>query len=67
MGTYTKAQYDFARARARELRSMTASNFSVSCSCTMELSVMSAVVAAYEQEHLPIGRMCSVPFLFQRL
>lgn len=67
MGTFTKAQYHYAQARVRELRSMTGSNFYVSCSCTMELSVMSAVVAAYEREHLPIGRMCSVPFLFQRL
>ena len=50
MVTFSKAQYDFARSRVRDLQPFLV----VSHSSAVELSIMSAVVSAYEREYLPI-------------
>ncbi len=52
MVTFTKAQYDFARSRVRDLQPF----LDVSHSSAVELSIMSAVVSAYEREYLSVGR-----------
>lgn len=56
MNSINKKQYEFALARVEELLSQVDDNTPANDKKSIELSVMSDVVIAYEKEHYPIGK-----------
>jgi len=56
MDKVTKYQYEFALARVEELLTLVDDNTPANDKSTIELTVMSDIVIAYEKEHFPIGK-----------
>ena len=56
MNKVTKNQYDYALLRIEELLPAVDDNTPANDKNAVELSVMSDIVIAYEQEHYPIGK-----------
>jgi HTH-type transcriptional regulator/antitoxin HigA len=53
---FTKAQYEFALERIEQLLPKVDDNTSINDKNTIELSVMSEIVIAYEKEYFPIEK-----------
>lgn len=56
MNKVTKEQYEFALARVEELLPMVDDNTPANDKNTIELTMMSDVIIAYEKEHYPIEK-----------
>jgi HTH-type transcriptional regulator/antitoxin HigA len=56
MDTITKEQYEFANVRVEELLPLVGDNTPVNDIKAVELSLMSDIVIAYEEEHFPIEK-----------
>jgi HTH-type transcriptional regulator/antitoxin HigA len=56
MNKITKEQYEFAATRVDELLPLVDDNTPANDKKALELSVMSDIVIAYEEEHFPIER-----------
>lgn len=56
MNKVSKEQYEFALARVEELLSLVDDNTPANDKNTVELSVMSDIVIAYEKKHFPIEK-----------
>lgn len=56
MNKITKEQYEFALARVEELLPLVGDNTPANDKNSVELTMMSDVVIAYEKEYFPIGK-----------
>ena len=56
MGKITKDQYEFALARVEELLLLVNDDTPSNDKASIELTVMSDIIIAYEKEHYPIGK-----------
>ena len=56
MNEITKEQYEFALARIEELLPLFDDNTPANDKNTIELTVVSDIIIAYEKEHYPIGK-----------
>ena len=56
MNKISKSQYEFALARVEELLPLVDDHTPTNDRSAVELSVMSDIVIAYEEDHFPIGK-----------